>query len=47
MWPPTKDEMHWIVETKGREDIEVKKKDEAAERWCENATILQEQNGSI
>jgi type III restriction enzyme len=31
---------HWIVETKGREDIEVKRKDEAAIRWCENATIL-------
>jgi type III restriction enzyme len=34
------DETHWIIETKGREDIEVVRKDEAAERWCENATLL-------
>jgi type III restriction enzyme len=34
------DGAHWIVETKGREDIEVKRKDEAARRWCENATGL-------
>jgi len=31
---------HWLIETKGREDIEVKRKDEAAQRWCENATQL-------
>lgn len=31
---------HWLVETKGREDIEVKRKDEAAENWCVNATEL-------
>jgi type III restriction enzyme len=36
----TKDRTHWIIETKGREDIEVKRKDEAAQRWCENATEL-------
>jgi type III restriction enzyme len=36
----TKDGTHWIIETKGREDIEVKRKDEAAQRWCENATEL-------
>jgi type III restriction enzyme len=35
-----KDGTHWIIETKGREDIEVKRKDDAAERWCENATNL-------
>lgn len=35
-----KDGTHWIIETKGREDIEVRWKDEAAERWCENATML-------
>jgi type III restriction enzyme len=34
------DGSHWIVETKGREDIEVLRKDEAARRWCENATQL-------
>ena len=31
---------HWIIETKGREDVEVKRKDEAAGRWCQNATLL-------
>ena len=36
----TSDGTHWIVETKGREDIEVRLKDEAAERWCANATTL-------
>lgn len=36
----TSDGTHWIIETKGREDIEVKLKDEAATRWCENATTL-------
>ncbi len=35
-----KDGIHWLIETKGREDIEVKRKDEAAIRWCENATLL-------
>ena len=34
------DETHWIIETKGREDIEVRLKDEAAKRWCDNATLL-------
>ena len=36
----TKDGVHWIIETKGREDIEVKRKDEAAQFWCDNATML-------
>lgn len=31
---------YWLIETKGREDIEVKLKDEAASYWCENATAL-------
>lgn len=31
---------HWLVETKGREDVEVKLKDEAARLWCENASQL-------
>jgi len=31
---------HWIVETKGREDIEVALKDDAARNWCDNATQL-------
>ncbi len=30
----------WILETKGREDIEVKLKDNAAENWCEVASRL-------
>lgn len=34
------DGSRWIIETKGREDIAVRLKDQAAERWCENATLL-------
>lgn len=34
------DNKHWLIETKGREDVEVKLKDEAAENWCENASLL-------
>jgi type III restriction enzyme len=34
------DGQHWLIETKGREDIEVKLKDEAASYWCKNATHL-------
>ena len=30
----------WIVETKGREDIEVRLKDNAAMNWCKAATEL-------
>lgn len=33
-------EEHWIIETKGREDIEVKQKDNAAINWCKNASEL-------
>ncbi len=35
-----KDGTHWIVETKGREDIEVAMKDNAAQNWCATATEL-------
>lgn len=34
------DGTHWLIETKGREDIDVAHKDRAARIWCENATIL-------
>lgn len=30
----------WIIETKGREDVEVALKDQAANNWCDNATQL-------
>jgi type III restriction enzyme len=39
-----KDKTHWLVETKGREDVEVAMKDKAAELWCENATNLTKTN---
>lgn len=38
------DNEYWIIETKGREDVEVALKDQAAENWCENATQLTEIN---
>lgn len=31
---------HYVIETKGREDIDVAHKDRAAIIWCENATLL-------
>lgn len=34
------DGVHWIVETKGAETVEVAYKDRAARLWCENATML-------
>ncbi len=34
------DRVHYLVETKGREDIDVANKDRAATLWCENATRL-------
>jgi len=34
------DGAHYLVETKGREDIDVAHKDRAAQIWCENATLL-------
>ncbi|MDZ7358069.1 MAG: hypothetical protein ONB33_10715, partial [candidate division KSB1 bacterium] len=30
----------WIIETKGREDVDVILKDQAAQLWCEKATSL-------
>lgn len=36
----TKKGAQWLVETKGREDIDVANKDRAAILWCENATRL-------
>lgn len=35
-----KDGAHYLVETKGREDLDVAHKDRAAQIWCENATLL-------
>ena len=34
------DGTHHLIETKGREDIDVSHKDRAAKMWCENATVL-------
>ncbi|MHB1006194.1 MAG: restriction endonuclease, partial [Chloroflexota bacterium] len=34
------DGSHYLVETKGREDVDVVHKDRAAVIWCENATLL-------
>lgn len=31
---------HWLLESKGQENIDVVRKDVAAARWCENATKL-------
>jgi type III restriction enzyme len=31
---------HFLIETKGREDVDVAHKDRAARIWCENATLL-------
>ena len=36
----TTDGKHYLVETKGREDVDVANKDRAATIWCENATRL-------
>ncbi|MEX1253691.1 MAG: DEAD/DEAH box helicase family protein [Dehalococcoidia bacterium] len=33
---------HYLIETKGREDVDVSHKDRAAKMWCENATMLTE-----
>ncbi len=35
-----RDGTHYLVETKGREDVDVARKDRAAQIWCENATLL-------
>jgi type III restriction enzyme len=34
------DGAHWLIETKGQEDLNVGLKDRAAELWCRNATEL-------
>ncbi|HEY7061946.1 MAG TPA: DEAD/DEAH box helicase family protein [Chloroflexota bacterium] len=34
------DATHYLVETKGREDVDVAHKDRAAQLWCDNATLL-------
>jgi type III restriction enzyme len=34
------DGSHFVIETKGREDVDVAFKDRAAQVWCENATLL-------
>ena len=34
------DGTHYIVETKGLEDVNVRNKDRAAHLWCENTTKL-------
>lgn len=36
----TTDDTHWLIETKGREDIDVAHKDRAARIWCQNASLL-------
>lgn len=36
----TRDGIHHLIETKGREDVDVSFKDRAAALWCENATRL-------
>ena len=36
----TQDGVHHLIETKGREDVDVKHKDRAAQLWCENASQL-------
>src|SRR5271168_2517516 len=34
--------VHWLLESKGQENVDVLRKDVAAIRWCENATALTE-----
>lgn len=40
----TDDNTKWVIETKGREDIEVRLKDNAAINWCNAATELTKEN---
>jgi type III restriction enzyme len=35
-----RDEIHYLIETKGQENVDVAYKDRAARIWCENATLL-------
>jgi type III restriction enzyme len=32
--------VHYLIETKGREDVDIANKDRAAILWCKNATRL-------
>ena len=34
--------IHWLLETKGREDLDVQFKNQRAEKWCEDVTQLTE-----
>ena len=36
----TTDSGYWLLETKGREDADVQRKDERAEKWCADVTAL-------
>jgi type III restriction enzyme len=36
----TADGIHHLIETKGREDVDVPHKDRAAQLWCQNASVL-------
>lgn len=36
----TQTDVRYLIETKGREDLDVARKDRAAQIWCENATLL-------
>ena len=36
----TEDGTHWLIETKGQENVDVAHKDQAAQLWSENATRL-------
>jgi type III restriction enzyme len=36
----TTDDTHWLIETKGREDADVARKDERAQKWCADVTAL-------
>jgi type III restriction enzyme len=40
----TIDDVHWIIETKGREDTDVTSKDDAGKRWCKYVTKLTNQH---
>ena len=34
------DGVHWLIETKGREDADVARKDDRARRWCADVSAL-------
>ena len=42
----SEDGTRWVLETKGREDVDVRLKDNAAVSWCQNASELTEENWS-